>query len=170
MNTRETRRSRLTAIVDHIKDRSFKAFIAWKGETCTVNDLELFESIVISTLMPDATLSTFFAVLNELRIRHSFPSETVLQIFFPARPKQKLVQPISTNPILRHIDEIEIRQERLYHAIVRVKEKMERAIKINRQIKIEFRKSEEFQLKFLNMHFANTEGGKSMAYSSNLIG
>jgi hypothetical protein len=110
--------------------------------------MDLFASIVLPTLNSKYTVESFTQLLKNLNIAFK-KSDTSLKIICPGAHGKLRSRSRSQNPIMKSIEEIEIKQEKLYSAIVRTQEKLERALKINRQIKFELKKSEEFQKRII---------------------
>ena len=140
----ETSKNIVTEIIAHLKENSFNTFIVWNGMNCVISNLEIFPSVVLSTLINGYTLDSFIKELQTYSIKHILKDNS-LSISFPCIKQKLRRRSRSVNPILNRFEEIEIKQERLFSAILRAQEKLERAIRINKQIKIELKKSDDYQ-------------------------
>lgn len=134
-------------IFNHLQEESFSKIISWKGQVCTILNLEIFTSVALSTLFSSCTLELFLEILDNNRIKY-FQSVNDLTIIFPDDKEKQVKRSRSGNPIFKKFDEIEAKQARLFASILRAQEKLERAIRINNQIKLELKKSDQYQ-KFL---------------------
>jgi len=137
----------LINIVKHLQDESFISFIDWNSQVCSINDLEIFSSIVLPTLSTGISIEEFLKVLESFKVTYCL-SKSELVIIFPYEKPQQVKRSRSGNPIFKRFDEIEAKQVKLLHSILRAREKLKVAIRINDQIKSELRKSGEYQ-KFL---------------------
>lgn len=140
----ETIKNIVSEIIAHLKENSFNSFITWDGMNCVISNLEIFPSVVLSTLINGYTLDSFIKELETNSIKHILKNNS-LSIYFPNIKQKVRRRSRSGNPILNRLEEIEIKQESLFAAILRAQEKLERAIRINKQIKIELKKSDEYQ-------------------------
>lgn len=145
MTSEKEKSSELKSVVFHLKEKSFKSIVVWKGTKCMVHDLELFEAIVLSTLTPAYSLADFHIFLKgqglEVCMKERLFSVEFPKMMFLKKKKKKLEK-----SFIKNIDFMEENQNLIYHTIKRVQLKLERAIKINQQIKLELAKSETKQL------------------------
>ncbi|OMJ76080.1 hypothetical protein SteCoe_24643 [Stentor coeruleus] len=148
MNFESTQIDSAGVIIRHLKEASFKPFINWKGQMCCISNMDLFASIVLPTLNSKYTIESFTQLLRSFNISFK-KTNTSLKIICPEAHGKLRSRSRSQNPIMKSIEEIEIKQDKLYSAIARTQEKLERALKINRQIKFELKKSEEFQKRII---------------------
>ncbi|OMJ81287.1 hypothetical protein SteCoe_18280 [Stentor coeruleus] len=139
--------SELKSVVLHLKEKSFKSIITWKRTKCMVNDLEIFEAIVLSTLTPAYSLSEFHIFLKEQGLTVCMKTR-LFSVEFPKSLFLKKIKEKSEKSFIKNMDFMEENQDLIYNTIKRVQLKLERAIKINKQIKLELAKSET---KTLNM-------------------
>jgi hypothetical protein len=144
MNVYETSNNTITEIISHLQENSFNSFITWSGQNCLITNLEIFPSVVLTTLFKGYTLETFTQLLETLSIKYTLKKNT-LKIIFPNIKQKIRKRSRSGNSILGKFSEIELKQEKLFAAILRAQEKLERAIRINKQIKLELKKSDEYQ-------------------------
>ena len=144
----ETSKNIVTEIIAHLQENSFNSFIEWNGMNCKISNLEIFPSVVLSTMINGYTLDSFTKELESHSIRHILKKNS-LTIFFPNIKQKIRRRSRSGNSILNKFDDIEMKQEKLFASILRAQEKLERAIRINKQIKIELKKSDEYQRNLL---------------------
>lgn len=156
MNFESTQSDCASGIIRHLQEASFRPFINWKGRMCCISNMDLFASIVLPTLNSKYTVESFTQLLKNLNIAFK-KSDTFLKIICPGPHGKLRSRSRSQNPIMKSIEEIEIKQEKLYSTIVRTQEKLERALKINRQIKFELKKSEEFQKRIIESQIEQEE-------------
>ncbi|OMJ88820.1 hypothetical protein SteCoe_9117 [Stentor coeruleus] len=156
MNNDSTEIDSVGVIIRHLQEASFKPFINWKGRMCCISNMDLFASIVLPTLNSKYTIESFIQLLRGLNIAFK-KSDTFLKIICPGIHGKLRSRSRSQNPIMKSFDKIEIKQEKLYSTIVRTQEKLERALKINRQIKLELKKSEEFQKRIITSQIEDIE-------------
>lgn len=137
----------LMKIIKHLQEESFIPFIDWNSQVCSINDLEIFSSIVLPTLFKGISTEEFLKVLDSYEISYCL-SKSELVIIFPCEKPKQVKRSRSGNPILKRFDEIEAKQAKLMESILRAREKLKLAIRINDKIKSELRKSDQYQ-KFL---------------------
>ncbi|OMJ69009.1 hypothetical protein SteCoe_33381 [Stentor coeruleus] len=145
MTNEKQKSSELKSVVSHLKEKSFKSIIAWKGIKCMVRDLELFEAIVLSTFNPAYSLADFHIFLKGQGLTVCMKTG-LFSVEFPKSLFLKKKKEKFEKSFIKNIDSMEENQNLIYHTIKRVQLKLERAIKINQQIKLELAKSETKQL------------------------
>jgi hypothetical protein len=146
----------INEIMSHLREVSFKSFISWRGTKCTINNLDLFSTVVMTTLNPCYTFPEFIELLNNQNIKYKQTKRT-LKILFPTARATVAKKSSSTSFILKNMEEMEFKQEKLYQSILRAKDKLERALRVNKQIKIELKKSEELQKSMIDQQIDPVE-------------
>lgn len=149
----------ISEIQKHLKEESFNKIIEWKGMVCTILNLEIFTSVVLSTLFNNCTIEMLLEALDHSKVKY-YLSENDLVIIFPDDKEKQIKRSRNGNPIFKKFDEIEAKQARLFASILRAQEKLERAIRINNQIKMELKKSDQYQKHLL--------GGKTLDFENTL--
>ena len=135
----------LTSLFNHLQDKSFRTLITWKGLTCQSNHLEIFESIVLSTWKRGLGLYEFFKScqmigvaieVNKGKLLIEFPKNEIIQNLLKKKRNLTNKKPQFKEDKLSELQEM----------INKVKEKLEKAFEINKQIKNELSMSNEIQM------------------------
>ena len=134
-------------IINHFKDISFSSFIFWRGMTCIISRKNLFESITLAVLVPPCTLNNLYDMLNKEGIKYKL-TRTYLKIWFPSM-KRKTKKKLAICTIMSEFDIIENKQRELYEAILQASKNLEMAIAINKKIRLELKKSQDYQDRLL---------------------
>ena len=135
---------RIEELTQHFKEPSFKAFVHWKGELCSISDFSLFKSLVLPCFAPDYNFSDLIEDLKDLKLRFRLKNNR-FQIIFPK--KFEIVREQSKNFLIfsDKLGQIESKQIDLTQALARTHEKIQKAILINERIREELRNSKERQ-------------------------
>jgi hypothetical protein len=139
---------KIEELYKHLKEPSFKSFIIWKGELCTIKNFSLFKSIVLASLDPDYKFQDLLQDLRSFKLRFR-ARESFFQIIFPSNFQNLREQSRSIRNLFDKLDQIEGKQFDLLEAVGRANEKLRRAAVINLKIKEELRKSREKQIQML---------------------
>lgn len=141
----------LQDIIVHLREPSFNAFITWKRNTCLIKDLERFKLIVLSTFNHSYSFDDFYQIIQSFSLKQKLTPKHYVIHFSDSRYSQSNHKKI-TNPILKNLEYIEEKQEKLFKVIQRVQKKLEKAIQINSHLKQEIFKSESNQKILFESH------------------
>ena len=148
MRTLSSQEERIEELTQHFKEPSFKAFIHWKGQLCSISNFYLFKSVVLPSLSPDYEFTDLVEDLKDLKLRFRL-KKNLFQIIFPkiyeiVREQTKNFEIFSDN-----LGQIESKQLDLTQALIRTHNKIHKAFLINERIKEELRNSRERQMSML---------------------
>ena len=139
--------STLENIILHLQEISFASFISWKDNKCIVHNTELFQEIVLPTLIPSCTMEKFFGVLRKYRLPFKCTYKRY-KIVFPdeisiLNHKSRFGK---YQNILEEIKPIDKNKKILESAIASLQAKLFNVTRINSRINYELQKSKDKQL------------------------
>ena len=133
----------IMSIKRHLKERSFKAFIMWRGRVCTIRDLDIFQSIVLTTLTPKYSLDELIEVLKRHSLCIIFSEHSLIVKFPLTHPKKVSHHSCEENSPFKDIDLIEAKQKNILSCILSTQERLARAMEINLLLKVELARSKK---------------------------
>ena len=148
MRTLSSQEERIEELAQHFKEPSFKAFINWKGQLCSISNFYLMKSVVLPSLSPEYEITDFVEDLKDLKLRFRL-KKNLFQIIFPKIHEIVREQTKSFEVFSDKLGQIESKQLDLTQALVRTQNKIQRAILIYERIKEELRNSRERQVSML---------------------